>query len=550
MFFPLGNVWFIHGSTQSSHLEVFITSDSIGLPVAPASATDSSISVVANEAPVQTQSNNQPATTDSIQTTKKTVNNATPTADTAETTSQPTTNDSIQPTTNATPISSDSLKILYDILNIRPSYNKKTTSKTVEPPADTQNIPADSLSTSTLTPQKPIEPTSNPADSSMVSPNVVTVPIDTTVAPILPPYALADSIALTVPKEATQNVHTLVEYFKKSLSSKEDLIRAFYTWLSHNISYNVYSTFVSRNEAYNKEKDMQEALDMRMGVCRQYSLLFNTMCQESGITSYSIYGYNKRGKRLLPDSHEWCTAIIDEEWYMFDATWGAGYVENYEFVSAPTDKYFMIPPDSMLQTHMPFDPMWQMRERPLSYREFDTGVIDTTRQVPYFAWKDTLQAYLKLDTLKQMENMYARMQAYPQRNPLVANAMHLTEANMGTIKLQRLIDTYNEAVDLQNQASDSINIFIRYRNTTFEPIMPDSAIWHMIIVPEAIIKQADSVINSIRETPEKYRAEILELRERIINVATRIYKERLFLQLYFDTPPKKRKSLFSSSNAI
>ncbi len=42
---------------------------------------------------------------------------------------------------------------------------------------------------------------------------------------------------------------------------------------------------------------------------------------------------------------------------------------------------------------MPFDPMFQFRERPLSYEEFDTGVVDEQRSVPVFYWADTLALY-------------------------------------------------------------------------------------------------------------------------------------------------------------
>lgn len=362
-------------------------------------------------------------------------------------------------------------------------------------------------------------------------------------------YAYADSIALSVPQEMTQNIHALAGYFQRYIQSETDLVRAFYVWISHNLAYRIYDTFRSHNEAYDKDKDIQETLDKREGVCRQYSLLFHTLCEKNGIESHIVYGYNKRNGKILPDPHQWCTACIDGQWYMFDPTWGAGYVENYEFIRRPTDRFFMLRPDSLLRTHMPFDPMWQMSRRPLSYQEFDTGIVDTTLQAN-FCWEDTLRLYVKQDSLTRLKQVSARMEQYTPSNQLVANEINLSRANIQIFVIQNLIDHYNRAINLLNQASDSINCFIRYRNNIFTPEMPEEDIWQMIVSSEKYIHRADSTVNCIREAPEKYHAQVLELKDEIIDVATRIKKERIFLQLYFDTPPKKRRALFRVNSGL
>lgn len=103
------------------------------------------------------------------------------------------------------------------------------------------------------------------------------------------------------------------------------------------------------------------------------------------------------------------------------------------------------------------------------------------------------------------------------------------------------------AMDLQGKATDAINEFVRYRNKAFEPLKPDAEIQAMVDVPEGLINRADSAINSIRTAPERYREPILKLRDQIMEVATTVYKHKLFLRQYFKLPPKQRKGMFKQT---
>ena len=86
-----------------------------------------------------------------------------------------------------------------------------------------------------------------------------------------------------------------------------------------------------------------------------------------------------------------------------------------------------------------------------------------------------------------------------------------------------------------------------YRNKAFEPLKPDAEIQAMVDVPEELINRADSAINSIRTAPERYREPILKLRDQIMEVATTVYKHKLFLRQYFKLPAKQRKGMFKQT---
>lgn len=356
-----------------------------------------------------------------------------------------------------------------------------------------------------------------------------------------------DSVALAAPETAGRSVSSLVAYLKQHLSTDDQLARAIYTWVSRNIKYNVYITYTSRNEEADETKEIQKILSERKGICQDYALLFKALVKEAGMDAYVIDGYNCRDGALLPDPHEWCAAKVSGKWYMFDPTWGAGFVENYQFIPSPNHRFCKLLPDTLLKTHMPFDPMFQFRERPLSYEEFDTGVVDEQRSVPVFYWADTLALYARQDTLERLVSVRQRMLSNGRSNDLVYYMLELTSNNIRIAGYQKILNAYNMAMDLQGKATDAINEFVRYRNKAFEPLKPDAEIQAMVDVPEELINRADSAINSIRTAPERYREPILKLRDQIMEVATTVYKHKLFLRQYFKLPAKQRKGMFKQT---
>jgi transglutaminase/protease-like cytokinesis protein 3 len=58
---------------------------------------------------------------------------------------------------------------------------------------------------------------------------------------------------------------------------------------------------------------------------------FNDLAQKSGIQSYIIEGYTKQYGKVSSLAHAWTAAKINNKWYVFDPTWGAGYVNNGKF---------------------------------------------------------------------------------------------------------------------------------------------------------------------------------------------------------------------------
>lgn len=380
------------------------------------------------------------------------------------------------------------------------------------------------------------------ADTCLPSAAVDTLAEDVAVA-YSSVWAEADAVARTVPAASAHDCHQLAGWLKRHLVKSKDRVRAIYSWIARNIVYDVYPAYVPQHENRSEEEELQAVLDGRKGTCLQYTLLFEHLCRECGIDAYVVRGYNKRDKALLPDPHQWCVAQVEGTWYLFDPTWGAGRVEQYRFTPAFDEHYFMVSPDSLWDSHMPFDPLWQMREHPRTYEEFDRGMLPES-PAPYFAWRDTLAAYSRQSYRERLEGAFARMQSLGKVNQLVNNELQLMASNINVLNLQEFINVYNQAMKLQSVAVDSINKFIRYRKAAFQPLLPDEAILRMVEVPDSLIKCSNQLVNSLQSIPAKYRGHMEDLRNAIVDISTRIYKELRFVQTYVDTPRRKRKNFF------
>jgi transglutaminase/protease-like cytokinesis protein 3 len=50
--------------------------------------------------------------------------------------------------------------------------------------------------------------------------------------------------------------------------------------------------------------------------------IFKEIANKVGIDTETISGYTKQNGAVDPMSHAWCASKIDNQWYIFDPTWG------------------------------------------------------------------------------------------------------------------------------------------------------------------------------------------------------------------------------------
>lgn len=144
----------------------------------------------------------------------------------------------------------------------------------------------------------------------------------------------------------SSDVGWLASQLCAQFSSPTDKARAIFTWLHHNVDYDVHSFFSGMIVPSTPERTMTSGL----AVCEGYAGLFAALALKAGLEAMVISGDSKGfghaplepGQPVPPfdSNHAWNAVKIDNgEWKLIDSCWGAGHIgcphknEGYYFFS-------------------------------------------------------------------------------------------------------------------------------------------------------------------------------------------------------------------------
>lgn len=221
-------------------------------------------------------------------------------------------------------------------------------------------------------------------------------------------YEHIDKHAFNAPKSVGNNAENLVKYLIAPTENDLEKVRAFYVWIAFNLEYDIQG-FLNRKLSIND--DIAAILKSRKGVCQDYSNLMKALCEQAGIqcivlSGYSKgLGYNPKKKLNIPD-HAWNAVKLGNSWYLLDATWASGYIdENYKFVPKFKNDYFLALPKRFVLSHLPMDPMWQLLDCPIDIELFHSDSLKIKAYIEKskkcFSYTDSIDLYFKLSPIEQ-----------------------------------------------------------------------------------------------------------------------------------------------------
>ena len=131
----------------------------------------------------------------------------------------------------------------------------------------------------------------------------------------------------------SSEVGWLAQQLCAQFSSPTDKARAIFTWLHHNVDYDVYSFFHKTVQPSTPEKTIASGL----AVCEGYAGLFAALALKAGLQAMVCSGASKGygheplqpGQPIPPfaSTHAWNAVKIDNgEWKLIDSCWGAGHI--------------------------------------------------------------------------------------------------------------------------------------------------------------------------------------------------------------------------------
>ena len=201
-------------------------------------------------------------------------------------------------------------------------------------------------------------------------------------------FSAPDAHAAKFPRQSVPSLDWLATQLTAPFPSHTDQARCIFTWLHHNVEYDVVSFFNNNIQP----STPASTLDTGLAVCEGYAGLFTALASKAGLESVVVGGHGKgfgftaslaAGTPMPAENsnHAWNAVRIDNGyWKTIDACWGAGNIAgagqpyNKQF----TSKMFTMSNDDFSLRHFPTNRSQAFRTdgRALGWEEYmlgDTG---------------------------------------------------------------------------------------------------------------------------------------------------------------------------------
>ena len=357
-------------------------------------------------------------------------------------------------------------------------------------------------------------------------------------------YASIDKKIAAIPSNLTTSTDGIAAYIKANFTSENDKIRAIFFWTASNISYDVKNAF-SLNPNKTASEKIEKALKTKKGVCIHYAEVFNAIANKVGIKSLIIEGYTKQNGKISALPHAWCAANIDNKCYVFDPTWGSGYLSNGQFSKKINNYYFKSEPSKIISSHIAFDYLWQFLNYPISNLEFYDGKVQVDKSKKYFDFDAELKRQDSLSDMERVSESIKRIEANGIKNKMIYDyltskrkELEIHNQNMNIEKLNSIATEYNQAIVL-------LNDFINYRNKKFKPSLPDYEILQMIKRPKEALAKCRKDIITVGFVGVENESNLRSIKKSINEALAQAEEYESFVKDYLSKSKLVRKTLFT-----
>ncbi|PKP33955.1 MAG: hypothetical protein CVU00_08980 [Bacteroidetes bacterium HGW-Bacteroidetes-17] len=280
------------------------------------------------------------------------------------------------------------------------------------------------------------------------------------------------TIISKIPKSKSTATESVANYVKSEFKHSEDQLKAAFYWTATNIDYAVED--LNRDVLYESNQALiNDALRKKRGVCQAFAEIFNELAIKLGFDSYVISGYSRQNEQVITSSgHAWNAVKINDNWYLFDPTWAAGYFQvkgsnlklnKSNYVKKFSPEYYKVDPSEFIKTHMPFDPIWQLSENLISYRDFDQSRFDKASEKLSNS-KGLIEKLPYLTEINRLQNAINRIQLLGRGNNLVQNQLEFLSRNLEIHQDNLEGDKFNQAQEIELNAIELYNTYVNEFN--------------------------------------------------------------------------------------
>ncbi|MDX2129001.1 MAG: transglutaminase domain-containing protein [Chloroherpetonaceae bacterium] len=309
-------------------------------------------------------------------------------------------------------------------------------------------------------------------------------------------FRLIDKRALQIPDSLTKTTSQIATFFNNEFSSEKERVRAIFIWVASNIQYDVENMFAINFNEKNEDR-AAKALTTRRGICSNYAALFTEICLKSGIKAVIVEGYTKQNGFVDYIPHAWSAALIEGNWFLFDPTWGSGYMSGGKFMKKINNKYFKVQPSILIQSHIPFDYLLQFLNYPITNHEFYLGKTKENKSKPFFNFIDSLKFFEQQTLIDQLLSTAYRVEKNGLKNSIIFDRLRQLKMEIEVYRQNKVVNLFNTASFEYNEGIRVYNDFINFRNKQFNPKRSDEEIQSMLDSVETKLNSAKLKLNQI-----------------------------------------------------
>jgi hypothetical protein len=312
----------------------------------------------------------------------------------------------------------------------------------------------------------------------------------------------------------------------KELNSDLNKVRSIYIWITHNIEYDVDQLKILKKYP-NELNRITDVYQSKKGICQGYSELFKAMCGKIGLNCFVISGYTKELDGSISDeTHAWNVVEIENNYFLIDLTWDAGYVIANQYVHFFRENHFLSASQEFIKTHMPFNPIWQLSNNPINDEAFANNHYDKFKREGEFSYLDSISLFVKSNKLERMQQEYRRLDMSLSEN--INNRIIKKHISRKLRYSQHYL-----AIEYYNSAIQKYNTFISHKNRFFRKPKID------IFILDDLLKtatnqayQANELLLNFKEVDDEIQPYIKETKEFMSSFSVQLERENRFFNKY------------------
>ena len=349
------------------------------------------------------------------------------------------------------------------------------------------------------------------------------------------------NIGPQIPDSVTLNTDAFAKFLKSNFKTEETILNALFHWEAQNITYDIENMMKSNPED-NHDKIIQKTLNTRKAVCQGFCETFNEISRKAGLNTYIILGYTRQNSQIDKLSHSWIAARIGKNWYLYDPTWAAGFMNDGKFIRHYNESWYKVSPNAIIETHIPFDPIWQFRDYPVTPANWQQK--NYTEKIKYFNISDSIKSFEQQDIRTQFAAEIRRIEENEITNQLIYDRLKylnrqisIIDENSRITLENSMVDDFNSSVTHYNQASTLYNKYVSYKNKSFKPAKPPDEIRLMLKDANSELSEAIDKLSKVSTTEKDRNKDIILLQNAFKQLGKHIQQEKSSLEILL----KKKK---------